>query len=323
MIALCSWYPGDWPDCVKKYVGQAISWFVNLVFGKIFDAVRDIVLGAVASVIKAVGFAWIYLSTPNVDANGPASWVQAHTYFIVVAVGAIAVIVGAMQMAYMHRGEPLRDILKSLLTLLVVSAGGSAFAATLIGASDQFSRWIMNSALLPTKAECEGEKLDKLTGAAKEAAMHVCSDAAVSKLTAVLIDPLKGPQEIFGFILVIFIGILMVITAIIQLALMIVRYGMLVLLVGVLPLTAAATNTEMGMMWFKRTLGWLVGFIIYKPVAALIYATAILLIGGAPTVKGAEAGTSETLNMVMGVTLMVVAVVALPAILRFVSPKPS
>ena len=59
--------------------------------------------------------------------------------------------------------------------------------------------------------------------------------------------------------LVIFVGILMVITAIIQLALMIVRYGMLVLLVGMLPLTAAATNTEMGMMWFKRALAWLGG----------------------------------------------------------------
>jgi hypothetical protein len=34
-------------------------------------------------------------------------------------------------------------------------------------------------------------------------------------------------------------------------------------------------------------------------------------------------GTSETLNMVMGVTMMIAAVVALPAILRFVSPKTS
>jgi hypothetical protein len=321
MIALCSWWPGDWADCVRKYVGEAVSWFVNLLFGQIFDAVRDIVLTAVASVIKAVGFLWIYLATPNVDANGPAAWVQAHTYFIVVAVGAIAVIVGAMQMAFTHRGEPLRDILKSLLTLLVVSAGGATFAATLISASDSFSKWIIDAALLPSNADCNGDKA--ATEAAKKAAKHVCSDAAVSKLTEVLINPLKGPQEIFGFILVIFVGILMVITAVIQLALMVVRYGMLVLLVGVLPLTAAATNTEMGMMWFKRTLGWMVGFIIYKPVAALIYATAILLIGGAPKPPGAPAGTSETLNMVMGVTLMIVAVVALPAILRFVSPKTS
>lgn len=317
MIALgCSWWPGDWPECVAKYVGQAVSWFVGLLFSKIFEAVRDLILEAVANVIKAVGFLWIYLATPNVDANGPASWVQAHTYFIVVAVGGIAVMVGAMQMAFTHRGEPLRDILKSLLTLLVVSGGGATFAATLITASDSFSKWIIDSALLPDNGECHGDKTP-------EAAKHVCSDAAVSKLTEVLVNPLKGPTETFGFILVIFVGILMVITAIIQLALMIVRYGMLVLLVGMLPLTAAATNTEMGMMWFKRALSWLVGFIIYKPVAALIYAVAILLIGGAPKVEGAAPGTSETLNMAMGITLMIVAIVALPAILRFVSPKTS
>ncbi|MFG1907190.1 hypothetical protein [Kribbella sp. NPDC048928] len=305
MITLgCSWWPGDWPECVAKYVGEAVQWFVGKLFGHIFEAIRDLILEAVASVIKALGFLWIELATPSVNGNGPASWIQDHTSFIVVVVGGVAVMVGAMQMAFTHRGEPLRDILKSLLTLVVVSAGGAAFAATLISASDSFSKWIINAALLP-----------------RDSQGHVTQDAAVDKLTTVLINPLKGPSETFGFMLVIFVGILMVITGIIQLALMVVRYGMLVLLVGMLPLTAAATNTEMGMMWFKRAISWLVGFIIYKPVAALIYATAILLIGGAPPVDGAVKGSSETLNMAMGITLMIVAIVALPAILRFVSPK--
>jgi hypothetical protein len=106
-----------------------------------------------------------------------------------------------------------------------------------------------------------------------------------------------------------------VIAGIIQLALMIVRYGMLVLLVGMLPLTAAATNTEMGMAWFKRALAWLASFIIYKPIAAIIYATALKLMG-------AE-GDGHILSILMGVTLMVLAVVALPAILRFTSPRTS
>lgn len=306
MIALCSLNPLSWPGCVKKYVGEAVQWFVGELFGHIFEAIRDLVLEAVASVIKALGFLWIELATPDVSGQGPASWVQDHTSFIIVAVGGIAIMVGAMQMAFTHRGEPLRDILRSLLTLVVVSAGGATFAATLIGASDSFSKWIINAALLPKGKDG-----------------HVTQGAAVDKLTTVLLDPLKGPSETFGFMLVIFVGILMVITGIVQLALMIVRYGMLVLLVGMLPLTAAATNTEMGMMWFKRAISWLVGFIIYKPVAALIYATAILLIGGAPPVDGAVKGSSETLNMAMGITLMIVAIVALPAILRFVSPKTS
>jgi hypothetical protein len=293
------WNPTTWGDCIKKYVGEAFQWFLGGLFDKFFEAVSKVVLDAVTNVIKAVGFLWVYLETPDVANNGPANWIQEHTYFMVVAVGGIAVMVAAVQMAFTHRGEPVRDILKSLLTLVVVSTGAATFAATLITAADKFSAWLI------TKALGSGE------------------NAVAAKLAIVLTDPIKGPKETFGFVLVIFVGILMVITALVQLALMVVRYGMLVLLVGMLPLTAAATNTEMGMMWFKRAIGWLVGFIIYKPVAALIYATAIILIGGPPKVEGAKEGTSDTLNMAMGITLMIVAVVALPAILRFVSPKPS
>jgi hypothetical protein len=50
-------------------------------------------------------------------------------------------------------------------------------------------------------------------------------------------------------------------------------------------------------------------------VAALIYATAIFLIGQP------EGAADATLKVITGVTMMVLAIVALPAILRFVSPK--
>jgi hypothetical protein len=40
-------------------------------------------------------------------------------------------------------------------------------------------------------------------------------------------------------------------------------------------------------------------------------------------VEDAPAGTPQTLKIVMGVTMMILAVVALPAILRFVSPRTS
>ena len=52
---------------------------------------------------------------------------------------------------------------------------------------------------------------------------------------------------------------------------------MLILLLGVLPIAAAATNTEMGRGWFKQIIAWLLAFILYKPVAAIVYATAIRL----------------------------------------------
>jgi hypothetical protein len=79
------------------------------------------------------------------------------------------------------------------------------------------------------------------------------------------------------------------------------------------------------MAWFKKTLAWLGEFIIYKPVAALIYATAIKLMGtpGAPDGASMTAEGTQMLKVVMGVTMMIVAVVSLPAILRFVSPRTS
>jgi hypothetical protein len=283
MIALgCSGWPWDWDDCFKDGLKTALEWAFGKFADFIFEAIANVVISAVEAVMKAVGLLWVYIKTPDISQNSPAAWIQGHTNFIMVFIASLAVIAGAIQMAISHRGEPLRDIVRSLVTLVVVSGAATVFASTLISAADEFSSWLINEAL----------KKD---------------DHAYAKN---LLDMMDEP---LGWLLVIFVGILMVITAIIQLALMIVRYGMLVLLVGVLPLTAAATNTEMGMMWFKRSLAWLASFIIYKPVAAIIYATSFALMG--------SEGTDHILKIMMGVTLMIVAVVALPAILRFVSPK--
>jgi hypothetical protein len=301
MIPLINcWAPWNWDDCVEEYLGKAVDAAFGPFFKLIFKAIQTVVVEAVEAVLKAVGFLWIYIKTPDVSNNGAVSFIQVHTNYILAVAAAIAVIVGAIQMAVSHRGEPLREILRSLITMVIVSSAGAGIAALLIQASDAFSSWIIGKALAANQHDF-----------AKELAIRMT-------------DPLKDPTEQLQFALIIFVGILMVITAIIQLALMIVRYGMLVLLVGVLPLTAAATNTEMGMMWFKRAVAWLAGFILYKPVAALIYATAIHLMSTPKLADGTPPkGTSETLNMVMGVTMMIAAVVALPAILRFVSPKTS
>ncbi|MFB6723532.1 hypothetical protein ACFCV3_25355 [Kribbella sp. NPDC056345] len=302
MIVLgCSLAPWDWDDCVEEFLGEVVQRTLTPIFKLLLKAIADVIIAAVEAVMKAVGFLWIYIKTPDIGQSGTVWWVHGRTTYIMIAVATIAVIIGAIQMAVSHRGEPLRDILKALLTMVVVNAGLLFVTSTLINASDQFSSWIIGRALAANDHDF-----------AKE-------------LTLTMVDPLKDPGELLGFALVIFIGILMVITAIIQLALMIVRYGMLILLVGIFPLTAAATNTEVGMMWFKRSLAWLGGFIIYKPVAALIYAAAITMISTPAVPEGvtAEKGAPELMNLMMGITMMLLAVVALPAILRFVSPKTS
>ena len=171
--------------------------------------------------------------------------------------------------------------------------GGRRFAATLIEIADWFSQEIIEPRwtdfLVPERV---GNRL---------------------------VDPLE--TDGLGLMLVIVIGILLVITSIVQLL----DGGPLrhADAAGRHPAADRRRDEHRGRDdWFKRAVSWLAGFILYKPVAALIYATAIKLIGRSRP-KAPPEGTPETLKVIMGVTMMIIAVVALPAILRFVSPRTS
>ncbi|MEK8229335.1 hypothetical protein NKG05_30670 [Oerskovia sp. M15] len=92
--------------------------------------------------------------------------------------------------------------------------------------------------------------------------------------------------------------------------------GMLVILTGILPLSASFTNTEMGKNWFRKCVSWLVAFILYKPAAAIVYAAAFQLVG-----QGSfEDDGSGLLAVLTGLMLMTIALFAMPALMRFVTP---
>jgi len=100
---------------------------------------------------------------------------------------------------------------------------------------------------------------------------------------------------------------------------MIVRGGLLVVLAGVLPITASFTNTQMGRQWFQKAIGWTLAFILYKPAAALIYAAAFRLTGS----DAFGANGVGIVSILTGIGLMILALFALPALLRFVAPMTS
>jgi type IV secretion system protein TrbL len=115
-----------------------------------------------------------------------------------------------------------------------------------------------------------------------------------------------------GVFILIILGLVGLIASLMQIVLMIVRGGMLVILAGILPTTAAFTNTEMGRQWFQKAVGWTIAFILYKPAAAIVYAVAFKLMG--------SSGGNVLLGSITGFALMIVALLALPALMRFVTP---
>jgi hypothetical protein len=113
-----------------------------------------------------------------------------------------------------------------------------------------------------------------------------------------------------------FFGIAVFFAAVVQVLLLLVRSAMLVLLAGTFPLAAAATNTEVGKAWFKKYCGWTLAFIAYKPAAALVYAAAMQMTASGMIHKSGD-GLVQALT---GLMMMLLAVFALPALLRLAVP---
>ncbi len=207
-------------------------------------------------------------------------------------------IIGGIRIMWTQRTQPVGELVRSLVTLIMVSTMGLTVIQLAVGASDDPSRSGVINATgqqqrrrgTGTTSSCFGTNLAGLIG-----------------LTA------QSPIGTLGILILALIAILM---TFVQIALMVVRSAMLVLLAGVLPLTASFTNTPSGEQWFRRSLGWLVAFILYKPAAALIYAAAFKLIGTDIFSKD-DGGIWSVMT---GLALMIIALVALPALMRFIAP---
>nr|WP_015061727.1 hypothetical protein [Arthrobacter sp. 31.31]AFK88734.1 Epstein-Barr nuclear antigen 1 (EBV nuclear antigen 1) (EBNA-1) [Arthrobacter sp. 31.31] len=267
------------------------------------DAVKNMakaIADAVGQTVKTLGTFWVNVGTPNLTsspggstASDPVLFLQNSLYFWTAALAVLSVLVGAAKMIIERRGAPLRDLARSLATLVVVSGAGVAAVGLLTVSADQFSAWIINNSTDRTSFN--------------------------ENITAMLQLSATSPV---GSIMIILLGLIAILASVLQIVLMIVRGGLLVVLTGIFPTAAAFTNTEAGKGWFQKCTAWLIAFILYKPAAAIIYATAFRLTGTKIFGNGGDGKDfgSALLTTVTGLALMVIALFAMPALMRFVTP---
>ena len=176
---------------------------------------------------------------------------------------AFSVLVGLGKMAWEQRfGGSGAELLKGMLTFIAVSGAGLTVISLLVSVSDSFSTWIVADSLNITAAP--------RLGTAFAAKMAWCSRRRARRC---------GAAPVMLIIVLIVFGLL---ASIIQVFLMIVRGGMLVILTGVLPLCFAFWTTDAGRQWSRKATAWLIAFTLYKPAAAIVYATAFRLMSSAP-----------------------------------------
>lgn len=255
-----------------------------------------LVLGAVVLISSASALVSGLLPEGPRNAGGAVLFLQSSLWWYMGAAAIVSVIIGGARMAYEQRAEPGRETVKGLLTLVVVAGAGVTIVGLLVAAADSFSVWVLNGSLqcnVATDSACFGDNM--LT------------------LLALTSNPAAGG---LGSLLIVLLGLVAILATAFQIVLMVARGGMLVVLTGILPLSASFTNTEMGKTWFRKCIAWLVAFILYKPAAAIIYAAAFQLVGADVF---ADDG-SGLLAVLTGLMLMVIALFAMPALMRFVTP---
>jgi len=110
----------------------------------------------------------------------------------------------------------------------------------------------------------------------------------------------------------IIIGIVAIIGVLIQWVIMIMRGPLVVLLVGLWPFAASAATLGVNKAEaaFDQITAWLIAFVIYPFPAALVYAAAFRLKGGADGLGG----------IMYGLVLEILAVLLMPALFRIIAP---
>ena len=247
------------------------------------------IMEGMSQMVTTLSTFWV--STPTVNltsqdgstASPVVSMVNSELVPWTLALAVLAVILGGIRLIWEQRGAPLKDLLRSLITLTLVSGLGLGVISILVIAADFFS-----AAVIERSTDGKG--------------------FAESMSLLVMMN-----QAGVGVFILIVLGLIGLIASLVQIVLMVVRSGMLVVLAGTLPTTASFTNTEMGRQWFQKAVGWTIAFILYKPAAAIVYSVAFLLMGD-------SAGKDALIQSITGFTLMVVALFALPALMRFVTP---
>ncbi|WP_028268268.1 hypothetical protein [Arthrobacter sp. MA-N2] len=292
-MADCSGLNAINPFC---QAGAAIEDVANDAVKNMAKAIAD----AVGQTVQTLGTFWLNVGTPALTAapggstaSDPVLFLQNSLYFWTASLAVLSVLVGSAKMVIERRGAPLRDLVRSLATLIVISGAGVAAVGLLTVAADQFSAWIITNSTNGTSFN--------------------------ENITALLALSATSP---IGSIMIILLGLIAIMASVMQIVLMIIRGGLLVILTGIFPTAAAFSNTEAGKGWFQKCTAWLIAFILYKPAAAIIYATAFQLSGSkifGNVGDGKDFG-SALLATVTGLALMIIALFALPALMRFVTP---
>lgn len=215
---------------------------------------------------------WIRVPSINPD-SGPIRALQDYTMPVAAAMLVASVLVQAIRMALARKKDPGINVALGLIRFAAVNAVGLTLLTAALRAGDAYSLFLLENA--------GREYLDRM-------------EVVILGL---------------GLPLMVVLSIIGAILAAIQFVLAFFRQAGILVLAAMLPIAASGSINDSTKVWMGRMGPWLVTLVLYKPMAAFIYAIGFELMSAQdeePFVIG-----------FVGLFVIVLAVVAMPAMMRF------
>ncbi|MET8829998.1 hypothetical protein ABZX40_30890 [Streptomyces sp. NPDC004610] len=253
--------------------------FLGDPIGTILSTIADFVLFAAVQVYGA-----IITGIPTLESMTTSQQVSGQTRWLVVYLAVGSLLFAAAKMAVERKGNAGITALKGILRVVLVSTAATTIVGAAVVLSDSYATHLFNAG-----AEAQ---LKQIGG---------CSD-------------IGGVGAFVKLIL----AFLLLIAGILQTILLYIRMGVMIVLLGTLPVAAAASMTDWGAGWWRKHIGWLIAWLLYKPAAGLILYAGSVMTGAGKGVQGEADGTIHT--RIAGIAVMLLSAVALPALLKLIVP---
>lgn len=287
-------------DCasgaVKETVGNTLSEPIeNLVNGMLDRALDSLIYFMTL---------WMHTPSASLDESDPVgaaiTTLQGYMTTITVFFAVLGILIAAARMAWTARAEPIKEVGAMFLRVLFVQAGALLGTQTLLKAGDEFAPWLVTTASGNDMNHSIVTLMPFISGSAGSFAVY---------------GPFVVTQGIGAMLI---IGIILLIVTALQVLFLILRDVLLAILLAFLPTLAAASLFKGGSEGFEKALGWMVALILYKPVAAAIYVLGVLMV---TNVAGDQSTAGqEWMALLLGTLTLVLAVVAMPSLVKFVAP---
>jgi hypothetical protein len=266
--------------------GQVLGGVAKSAADSGLKALADGAFDFLGKVLKLLTTFW--MAAPAPDLGSPDSVVQrmqAQLQPLAAFALVIGLLVASAKLMWGARGgEPgaFAQAVKGVLMTAAVTGAGTLVISVLNSAFDQWANHILANGFDGVGV---GTRISKLS-----------TDGALA----------AGLGPLFEAVLF----LLAAVASLAQFGLMLVRAPVELLLCVIWPITAAGAVTKEGSESFRRVTGWLLSWSMYKLAAAIVYATAFALIGDSKDLTGTVEGT----------ILLILAVIALPALIRLITP---